>query len=422
MSDGTNLPPEPRKAQALRRAEQLSRSLAETARRFRLSKRSRRASGLGGFRMRRHARLFKVLYIVGFVLIVLIPTIVGGAYFGMIASPQYIAEAKFAVRTGEIPKVDGLGSLTGLPAAKIAQDTQVITNYMRSRPLVEALDQRLGLRGLYSADSIDWYARFGREKSIEKFIDYWHSMADTTIQVPSGIVTLTVRAFDPHDAKRIAEAVMELSEVLVNDMNERMLRATLADAEREFVRAADRLSRARAEFQKVRNAEGTLDAGEAGKALADLVTVLKGERLRLQQEYQTQSRYVSSSAPQMRTLGARISALADQIADLESKLTSQPASASVNRVLSESLTKFAQHDLERRIAERQYTAAATSLEVARIASQRQLVYLAAFVRPALPEESRYPRRVLYSVGIALASLSAWGLLCFAAAAVRNHMA
>lgn len=406
----------------LRRAEVLSRSLAESARRFRLSKRSRRASGAGSFRMRRHARLFRTIFIVSFLVIVLVPSVIAGAYFGLIASPQYVAETKFAVRTGELPKIDGMGALTGLPVAKIAQDTQVITSYMQSRAMVELLERRLDLRSLYSSDEIDWFARFNRSKSIEKFVDYWKSMSDTTIQVPSGIVTFSVRAFSANDARRIADAVLEASETLVNQMNDRMLRATVADAEREFARSAEKLGRARIEFQKVRNTEGTLDAGQAGKALADLITALQGERLRLQQEYETQSRYVSATAPQMRTLSARLNALAEQIAELESKLTKQRASTVSDRVLSEALTKFAQQDLERRVAERQYAAAAAALELARVTSERQLVYIAAFVRPSVPEEPRYPRRILGTCVVVLGALALWGAVCGTASAIRNHMA
>lgn len=411
------------KAPALRRTELLSRSLAETGRRFRMSKRSRRAFGTGTVRMRRHHRLVRMIFIGSFVMIVVLPTLASAVYFSLIASPQYVAEAKFAVRTGEIPKIDGMGALTGMPLAKIAQDTQVVTHYMESRAIVDALEQRIGLRDLYSADGIDWYARFNRDRPIEKLVKYWQGMSGASIQRQSGIVEFTVHAFTAPDAKRIADTVIELSETLVNDMNNRMMHATVADAEREFERSAERLSRARVEFQRVRNTEGTLDATQQGKALADLITALQGERLRLRQEYETQLKYVSTSAPQMRTLSARLGALADQIAELEARLTTQRVStAPDSKVLSESLTRFAQQDLERKIAERQYATAAAALELARITSERQLVYLATFVRPSLPQNPRYPRPTLYTALVLGGAFVVWAALCGTITAVRNHMA
>ncbi|HJQ57149.1 MAG TPA: lipopolysaccharide biosynthesis protein [Vineibacter sp.] len=421
MSNSVVPNPESRKPPALRRAEQLSETLAGVARRMRISTRNRRSGG-GSFRMRRRARLFHGIFIAGFVLLTAIPSLVGVVYYALLATPQYQAEAKFAVRTGEIPKVDGIGAMTGMPAAKIAQDTLVVTNYMQSRAIVEELERRLDLRAIYSGAELDWYARFNREKPIEKFVTYWKSMTDASIQPSSGIVTFTVRAFSAADAKRIAEAVIDLSEALVNDINSRMLRATVADAERELTRSAERLSKARAEFQRIRNTEGIIDAAQAGQSLADLLTTVQGERLRLQQEYDAQRKSVAPTAPQMRTLRARIDSLDAQIAELEARQTAQRSTTVTDRVLSESMTKFAQQDLERRIAERQYTAAASALQAARAASERQLVYLAAFVRPALPEDARYPRRWLYGTVIVLGGLLAWGLFCAAINAVRNHMA
>jgi capsular polysaccharide transport system permease protein len=50
------------------------------------------------------------------------------------------------------------------------------------------------------------------------------------------------------------------------------------------------------------------------------------------------------------------------------------------------------------------------------------MYLDTFVSPVAPQEPRYPRRLLDSVGVALGSLAAWGALCGAAALVRNYMA
>ncbi len=55
-------------------------------------------------------------------------------------------------------------------------------------------------------------------------------------------------------------------------------------------------------------------------------------------------------------------------------------------------------------------------------SERKLVYIAAFLGPALPESARYPKRWMWSLGTVGGALVAWFALCGVAAAVRNHMA
>ena len=102
--------------------------------------------------------------------------LLAGIYFGLVASDQYVSEAKFTVSSGAIPKMDNLGSVTGLPPILIVQDTQVVTSYIQSRAMVEQLEHTVGLRDAYGSKSIDWWARFRKDEPIEKFTDYWEKM------------------------------------------------------------------------------------------------------------------------------------------------------------------------------------------------------------------------------------------------------
>ena len=77
---------------------------------------------------------------------VAVPNLVVSIYFGLIASDQYVSEAKFTVSSGAIPKMDELGSVTGVPPILIVQDTQVVTSYIHSRAMVEQLERTVGLR------------------------------------------------------------------------------------------------------------------------------------------------------------------------------------------------------------------------------------------------------------------------------------
>src|SRR5262249_570189 len=152
-----------------------------------------------------------------------------------------------------------------------------------------------------------------------------------------------------------------------------------------------------------------LDASRAGKALADLITGLKSDQLKLQQEYDSQSKYVSVSAPQMHALALRIRSISDQIQTLEAQMTVQPGTAK-EKMLSESMTKFSELELEGRIAERQYASAAASLEAARATAERRLVYLQTFVKPTMPQYPLYPKRTLSAVVVCLGSFLIWATL------------
>lgn len=404
------------------RAKHVSKALSDAARMARASTRGRANYSGGGFKARRGATLIRVLMALSFVVGVAVPSLASVAYYLFYASDQYVAEARFSVASSDLPQIDSLGAISGLAAASIVQDTQIVTNYIGSRAAIEAMQKIVDLNGAYTDERIDFISRFGKDKPVEKFIRYWQDMHSATIALPSGFVTLKVRAFSPREAYDIANAALKVSETLVNDMNKRVIDDTMRTAQQELERATQRLTRARLAVERARNSEGLLDANKAGDALVSLINEVKSSLLAMQQEYQTKSRFVSVNAPQLKVLKERIDATSRQIAELESRLTATRSSVPADATIAASITRFAELDLERQIAERLYAGAAASVELARVVADQRRIYLNAFVRPSLPEEPQYPRRILSSFLSVLGYLSAWATIWGLFTVMRNHMA
>lgn len=403
------------------RSQLIAEALSDAARRMRFSTRGRRSLSSGGFRARPGQRAQQIFYLVSFVVMVAIPILGAAVYYGLIASDQYAAEARFTVRGGSAPKLDSLAALTGVPTMQIIQDTQIVINFIESRAIVEELDQKINLRHMFSRSGIDFFSRFNPQKPIEKLLRYWKTMVDTSVQMPSGIVVLTVRAFSPEDATKIADGILDASEKLINEMNDRMRRDAVALSELEQQRAGERLTQARVALEKARNDEGMLSAEGTADAVNGLISAARSDLLKMQQEYETQKRNVSISAPQMRYLQTRINATNEQIALLQEKLTSTTDKADA-KAISNVMSKLNHLELDRQISEKLYSSTVATLERARLSSESKTLYINSFVLPVLPQEAKYPRRFLNICGIAAASLLIWGLLCGLTALVRNNIA
>jgi capsular polysaccharide transport system permease protein len=413
---------EGRNVTALEKIRLVSQALSDAARRTRMSSRGRRAYSGGGFQARRGARLMRLAIIASFCIIVVVPSVSGAIYYAFIASDQFVAEADFTVSGGEAPPIDGLGALTGIPALAVIQDTQIVTNYIHSRAGLESLEKLLPIKELYASPAADRLSRFDPKKPIEKFVRYWEKMSEASIKMPAGIVELKIRAFTPQDSEWIARAVLQTCEALINDMNDRMNHDAVVNAEQELERTAQRLTKARAALEEARNDTGLLDTVKAAEGLNKLATETKAGLLKLQEEYRTQLNYVSQSAPQMLAMKSRIEVTQNQVAEIESKLTTTQLSPDNQPTIAGSMTKFGELDLERQVAEHLYAGAATSLEVARLNAERKMMYLKTFVNPVAPQEATYPRRALYSFLIFAGSTMLWAVLCGLGATVRNHMA
>jgi len=413
---------ENRPGTALERIKQVSNALADAARRSRVASRRGSAYSGGGFKARSGSRFMRWLAIVSFALVVGAPSVVGAAYFFVIASDQYVSEADFVVSSASSPMPDGVASFTGMPALAIFQDTQIVTNYIHSRAALEKLDQSLHLRRLYSEPGVDFFARLNPKKPIEQFLKYWSKMSDVGIVMPAGFVQLKVRAFTPQEAHDITQATVDICESLVNELNARMNSDAVANATQELERASKRLGKALQALETARNQSGILETSKSADALLLLVRDTKSGLLAMQGQYEAQLRYVLPTAPQMRELSSRIEVTKKQLAEIEAKLTSTGSVDSSDPTLSQSMTKFGELDVERTVAEQLYAGAAASLEGARINAENKMMYFKTFVSPVVPQESTYPRRGLYSFLLFTTCLAVWGLLMGVSAMLRNYIA
>jgi capsular polysaccharide transport system permease protein len=407
---------------ALERIRQVSQALSDAARRSRMSARARKAYSGGGFQARRGAKAVRWAVLVSFFVMVAAPSLAGALYYGFVAADQFVSVADFTVSGGEAPAPDGLGALTGIPAVAVIQDTQIVVNYIHSRAAVEVLQKTADIKDVYANPKADRLVRFNPKKPIENFVKYWEGMSDASIKMPAGIVELRIRAFTPEDARRLAQATLDACEGLINDMNDRVNRDAVANAEQELQRSANRLAAAQAALEKARNESGLLDATKSAEALNKLVNDTRASLLKMQEEYGAQLKSVSDTAPQMRELKSRIDVTQAQIAEIESKLTSTQTRTGADSTIAGAMTTFGELDLERQIAERLYAGAAASLELARVNAERKMMYFKTFVSPVAAQEAQYPKRALYAFLIFVGCLALWGALCGLALTVRNYMA
>jgi capsular polysaccharide transport system permease protein len=394
-------------ARALRRAARQARQPASIV------------SGGVGFRRSRKDRLFTLGLIASAVTIVLLPMLVIGVYYGLIASDQYATETRFSLRNGEPGLSDMLGGLTGGGGSQQTQDSQIIIDYARSRTIVESLEKEVDLRQIFSPEGVDYFSRFKKHKPIEELVRYWRKRVDAYYEKASGIMTLEVRAFTPEDSLMLAQRVLEHCEKLVNDLSQRSRRDALAQAELELQRAQTQLKGATADMREAQNSQGVLDATVEAQALNKIVTMLRIDLVKAQQQIAGQGAAVLSDAPQVRVLNARVQTLQDQINKYASQIADKnqggESMADRKRALDLNQTELA-------VAMQRYVMASVAFENARLDLETQKTYLAPFIKPMLATRPTYPKRWWNWFLISGPAFLAWALLAGSAFLIRDHMA
>jgi capsular polysaccharide transport system permease protein len=364
--------------------------------------------------------------LVSFIAVVLVPAFAALVYFALIASDQFAAQARFAVRQIDIGSSDSMATAENSASGSTdvnfsftapGQNAYIVTSYIQSRAIVDDLNKTLNLREIFRRPEADFWARLKRNASIDELTDYWKSMVSTYIDAPSGIVTLKVRAFRPDDAVALAKAVLTLSEALVNRISDRARRDAMESSEEEVRRTFAMTQSALADLRHFRDTSGIIDPVQAGTDIGKLLLPLLTEKIRLESDLFVASRDLDQTAPTIRAMKSQLDATEKQIADLRGKLTNTDGN---NNTLAASLARFEQLDLKRQFAEKLYTLAQADLDRARLRAERQSVYLTVFVPPSLPEESRYPRRLAFPILIFLGLAILWSIGAMVIASVEDH--
>ena len=91
------------------------------------------------------------------------------------------------------------------------------------------------------------------------------------------------------------------------------------------------------------------------------------------------------------------------------------------KTVASALVKFEELEVQRLFAEKLHGLAQSGLERARARAEQQQVYLTVFAPPYLPEEARYPKRLMMSLIILLLLGIVWSIFALVAAAIEDHL-
>lgn len=352
-----------------------------------------------------------------FVILVFLPTLVASMYYGLIVSDIYISESSFIIRKPSQQSASGLGLfLKGSGLSSSNDDSYIVRDYVMSRAALREIDKKLDLRRTFSSPQIDLINRFSaidNDESFEAFYKYYKKHVDVSIRSDSAIITLETRAFTGQDAMLINELLLELSEDLINRLNERAMRDSITFAQREVSEAQARNREAVIALSKYRNEHKVLDPDVQSSILLQQVSRLQDELIAaLAQRSQIES--VAPNNPQIKSIDRRIALLQDQIQKSEGEVTGG------NQSLASKASEYQRRRLDKEFSEKVLTGALSSLEQARNDAQRKQLYLDRIADPDIPDKALEPKRLRGIVAVFLVGVVLWLIMTMVTAGIKEH--
>lgn len=352
-----------------------------------------------------------------FLLTVVLPTALAILYFGLFASDVYVSESRFVVRSPDKPAASGLGVLLKSAGFSNAGDEIFAAHeYVQSRDALKELNRNGEVASSFGDSQVSIFDRFdplGLNGSFEDLFGYYQGKVHVEYAPTSSITTLVVRAFTPEDAQKFNRQLLERTEELVNQLNNRGRTDLVRFATQEVVEAKIAAREAALSLAQFRNARGIIDPEGQATLQLQMVSKLQDELIGARTQLQ-QLRAMAPENPQIPILEVRIGSLSREI-DEQLGLV-----AGNRRSLSATAAQYQRLQLEREFADRRLAAAMNSLEEARNEARRKQAYVERIVQPSLPDEAKEPRRLRGIFATLVLGLVAWAILTMLIAGVREH--
>lgn len=350
-----------------------------------------------------------------FALIVLVPFLASALYYAFIAADQYTAEARFAVRSLADEGTEEGSDAGILKMSPASQDAYVVTSFIHSTEILRRIGTHLDYKAMFVRDGSDFYAEFDPQDSSEEFLKYWNYQVSTYIDGPSGIVVLRVRTFSPEDSIKLANAVLEESEKLINELSARSRNDMIESARAEVERTGKTYGTALAELNRFQKESGLLSPQAQAEETGKLLTGLMAQKLEFDSRLFVIQQSNGIDSPTYRQLVLGRNSVEAQIEDLRNQMTGKEVESFAN-----TLNAFSRLETDRMVAEKLYEATRRHYDMALAAAMRKALYLTVFVRPMLPEEALYPERLMTPVLVIFFCFVLWATLSLAWASIEDH--
>ncbi len=336
-------------------------------------------------------------------------------YYGAIASDRYVSQASLIIKQADQLKMlpDAL-SMLGLGGSN-HQDVLVIQEYLKSWDMLNTLDKELQLKKHYQSDNADLFSRLPADASREEFLAFYRDHLTISLDELSGVLTVSLQAFEPDYAKQAVQLMLKESEGFINRLSRQVAMDQLKFVETEVARSHERLLSEREKMLAFQNQHQLMSPEATSTAMMGVVSELEAELVRQNAELKRLQIYMNANAPDVVAVKDRVDALTRQLAQEKNRLT-----GSEKQSLNEVNADYQAVQVQAQLAADVYKTGLVSMEQARVEAYRKLKHLLVVSQPSQAEEAEYPRRLynLATIGVLLCLF--YGLVVMGLATLREH--
>lgn len=343
-----------------------------------------------------------------FVLGVLLPPFFAAAYLWGFAQDQYHSKVGFSVRLEEnSPALGILAGLTGISSSS-SSDSDILFEFIQSQRLVEQMNTEVDLREIWSRPSTDPIFALKKDASIEDLVSYWNTMVHLTRGKSPGLLEVEVRAFSAQEAHDIAQLLFQKSSDMINQLSAIAREDSIRYAREDLEQAREKLKAAREAVTLFRNMNQLVNPELDLQTQAGLLGNLQSQQAQTLIEIDLLRDSARAGDPRISQAERKLEVIEARIRAERQKMGFGSGDATQS-AMANLIGEYERLAVEREFAERTYTSALASFDMAVAEARRQSRYLAAYMEPTMAETPLYPRRLTLLITFTMFLFLGWSV-------------
>lgn len=334
---------------------------------------------------RRKKMMLLMMRLIAFVML---PTVLAGYYFYVVATPMYATKSEFLILKAENTG-GAMGSLFSGTQFATNQDAIAVQSYLTSKDAMLRLDRDEGFKAHFSQAFIDPIQRLDPDPTNEEAYSLYKRHIEIGYDPTEGVVKMEVMAANPQTAEDFSRALIGYAEERVDNLSFRKRSNAVTDAEQGLIDAENGRREAQELLVRMQQDGNIIDPEGRIAALRSQINTYE---LQLQEKQLQLQALLDNNRPNR----AKVDGTEGDIRRLETLLTRLNREMTTATTGEESLAeiavqiKLAEADLATR--DLMLQTALERLEQARRDADSQARYLTTSVEPVASEDPSYPRK------------------------------
>lgn len=356
--------------------------------------------------------------VLGFVLMVILPSSVYAWYLYTRAADQYESDAGFGSHTEDAPSTFAFLGVLGGSGGSSSKDMDILNQFIVSQELVQRVDKKLDLRSIFSKPANDPLFALPKQGSTEDLVKYWQTMVLPNYDSNTGLMSLRVFAFDPLDAQKIASAVLDESTEIINELSTTAQADATRYSQETLTKAEGRMADAQKALTDFRIKNHIVDPQAQLAGASQVVNTLVQQLGAAEIDLDMLQGTLPDSDPRIAQLKRRIDVIQKRMDEESSKVgeladTTSPGYAKL-------VVDYQNLQMEQDFAQKAYLTSLSAYDQAVNDAQHKTRYLTTYLSPTLAESPTAPNRPLRVFLALLSGFLAWASIVMIYYALRDR--